>query len=372
MKLTKGLLLFFIIGGCSYISVSTFNVSKDEYASTYEIGRVHNRVAVGLPDWNDIIDISQRFIFQTQNDQVPSKPIPVNQLNIEDLDALPNNQVSVIRFGHSTVLLKINGEYWLTDPVFSDRIGPVNFMGIQRFHDVPLAISELPDIRGVLISHNHYDHLDERTITALHSKVEHFIVPIGNGPDLVDWGVDPSKISELDWWQSITIGDLILTSTPANHLSGRMLIDQNEALWSSWVLESKAQRIFFSGDGGYSDIFKKIGDKFGPFDLTIMENGTYDQSWSKEHLTPQETVQAHQDLKGNMLMPVHNSTFDLAFHSWYEPLNKVRRIAKQQNISLVVPQIGKPFTLSSDENERLVASNLYWWQALVNHELISK
>lgn len=370
MKIPKGLLLLLLIGGCAHISVTALDGSDDEYATQYEIGRAHNREAVELPDWGDMVNISQRFIFQTQYDQVPSKPIPVRKLTLKQLDALPNDQISAIRFGHSTVLLKINGDFWLTDPVFSDRLGPIYFMGIERFHDVPLSISDLPDIRGVLISHNHYDHLDERTIRALHPKVQHFMVPIGNGQNLIDWGVEPSKIAELDWWESKTIGDLTLIATPANHLSGRMLIDQNEALWSSWVILNKEQRIFFSGDGGYSDIFEKIGDEFGPFDLTIMESGSYDKGWSKEHLTPEETIQAHQDLKGNVLMPVHNSTFDLAFHPWYEPLDKVSHIASKQGISLLAPVIGKPFTFSASENQRTLSNNRRWWQEMVTQDVM--
>mgnify|MGYP000633198725 FL=1 len=370
MKILKGLLLFLIIVGCAQMSVTTLTKSEDEYARQYKIGRVHNREAVELPDWGDAVNISQRYIFQTQYDQVPSKPIPVHKLTIKELEELPNDQISVIRFGHSTVLLKIDGDFWLTDPVFSDRLGPVYFMGIERFHDVPLSISELPDIRGVLISHNHYDHLDERTIRVLHPKVQHFIVPIGNGHDLIDWGVEPRKITELDWWENKSVGDLTLIATPANHISGRILIDQNEALWSSWVIISKEQRIFFSGDGGYSDIYEKIGDKFGPFDLTIMENGSYDKCWSKEHLTPEETIQAHQDLKGDVLMPVHNSTFDMAFHSWYEPLNKVSQIADKQGISLLAPVIGKPFTFNAIDSQSMLTSKIHWWEDMVSKEVV--
>jgi len=353
MKFKKGILLFLVLVGCAQVSISTLNQSEE---------RRHNRQAVALPAWDEMIDIARRFMFETDVDQSPSETIQVNKLTRHQLEALPNDQISLVRFGHSTVLLKVKGKFWLTDPVFSDRLGPIYFMGIKRFHDTPMSIDELPDIEGVLISHNHYDHLDKRTITALKAKVRHFVVPIGNGNKLIDWGIDPSSISEFDWWERKTFGALTITSTPANHVSGRMLIDQNDALWSSWVISSESQNIFFSGDGGYSDVFKEIGEKLGPFDLTLMENGSYDKAWSKEHLTPAETIQAHQDLKGKLLLPIHNSTFDIAFHPWHEPLSKVSRLAEQQSISLLTPEFGKVLTLDDTTNTDLVSENSQWWQ----------
>jgi len=352
MRLAKGLLLLLTVIGCAHVSVSQYNQ-----------GREHSREAVKLPDLGSVLDASRRFIFETQYNQTPSESIQVYQLTPKELDTLPSDHISAIRFGHSTVLLKIEGEYWLTDPVFSDSLGPVYFMGVERFHDVPLPISELPEIKGVLISHNHYDHLDKRTIEALHKKTEHFYVPLGNGQYLVDWGVDPGKITELDWWESANVGDLNIVATPANHLSGRVLIDQNQALWSSWVLHSKTQRVFFSGDGGYSEIFKEVGERYGPFDLTLMENGSYDQSWEKEHLMPEQTVQAHIDLKGNVLMPIHNSTFDLAFHTWNEPLDSVSLLSKEKGINLVTPKIGVPVTIDNGAHEYAMLNGQLWWKS---------
>jgi len=353
MRFRKLLLFLLVLVGCAQISISTLNGSEE---------RRHNRVAVELPAWDEMIDITRRVIFGTHIDQSPSDALQVHKLTRQQLEALPDDKISLVRFGHSTVLLKINGGFWLTDPVFSDRLGPVYFMGIKRFHPTPISINDLPDIEGVLISHNHYDHLDERTIKALKAKVRHFFVPLGNGNTLVDWGIEPSQISELDWWESKIFGELTITSTPANHISGRMLIDQNEALWSSWVMSNKSQTIFFSGDGGYSKIFKDIGDKFGPFDLTLIENGSYDKAWSKEHLTPTETILAHQDLKGELLLPIHNSTFDMAFHPWHEPLSKVSRLAEQHVIPLLTPEFGQVLTLSNNTNISSLPLNTPWWQ----------
>jgi L-ascorbate metabolism protein UlaG (beta-lactamase superfamily) len=359
MTLRKAVLLVFVLVGCAQTTQFTFQ--RDD--SFQYIGDIHTHSAVGLPNLGEMLTITQRYIFEAQYDQAPSKPIPIAMLTTSQLEALPDSALSVVRIGHSTVLLKINGEFWLTDPVFSETLGPVYFMGVNRLHAIPISINDLPEITGVLISHNHYDHLDAKTIQAIHPKVKHFVVPLGNGQNLADWGVEPHKITELDWWESKKIGDLTLTATPANHISGRILFDQNQALWSSWVVKHKSTRVFFSGDGGYSDIFSEIGERYGPFDLTIIENGAYDESWSNEHMTPAETLKAHQDLKGKILMPVHNSTFDLAFHPWYEPLAKVSELASTHNINLITPIIGAPYTLKpkTTENKLVITNNLRWW-----------
>jgi L-ascorbate metabolism protein UlaG (beta-lactamase superfamily) len=352
MRLAKGLLLLLVLIGCAHVSISQYN-----------LGREHTRKAVDLPSVTDVLDASYRYVFEPQLNQVPLESIEVYKLSRAELDALPNDRISAVRFGHSTVLLKIEGQYWLTDPVFSNSLGPIYSLGIERFHDAPLNISELPHIKGVLISHNHYDHLDRLTIEALRKKVEHFYVPLGNGEYLVDWGIDPENITELDWWESIEFGELTVIATPANHISGRVLIDQNKALWSSWVLHSNTQSVFFSGDSGYSGIFKEIGERYGPFDLTLMENGSYDHSWEGEHLMPEQAVQAHIDLSGNVLMSIHNSTFDLAFHEWNAPLESISQLAKRKGINLALPPMGKPVTVESRSHDYAWLKQDLWWQS---------
>ncbi len=352
MKLVKGLLLLLMVIGCAHVSISQYN-----------LGREHTREAVELPSLGAVVDASYRYVFETQQNQTPSEPIEVYKLSRAELDALPSDRISAVRFGHSTVLIKIEGHYWLTDPVFSNSLGPIYTLGVERFHDAPLTISELPHIKGVLISHNHYDHLDRLTIEALRKKVEHFYVPLGNGEYLVDWGIDPEHITELDWWEGVHVGELTIVATPANHISGRVLIDQNKALWSSWVLHSNTQSVFFSGDGGYSGIFKEIGERYGPFDMTLMENGSYDYSWENEHLMPEQTVQAHIDLGGHVLMPIHNSTFDLAFHEWNDPLESISQLAKSKGINLVVPGMGKPVTVESRSHDYAMLIQDLWWQS---------
>jgi L-ascorbate metabolism protein UlaG (beta-lactamase superfamily) len=226
------------------------------------------------------------------------------------LDAAPDR--SLFRLGHSTILLKLRGQYWLTDPVFSERASPVQWMGPARFHAPPISIDELPPIAGVILSHNHYDHLDHAAVMQLAGKTARFIAPLGVGDQLIAWGVDASKVEQLDWWQSTEANGLRLTATPGQHFSGRGLGDSDRSLWASWVIQDGDFRIFFSGDTGYFDGFKAIGEKYGPFDLTMIETGAYDPRWAFVHMQPEQTLQAHLDLRGKWLLPIHNGTFDLA------------------------------------------------------------
>ncbi|MGJ4748786.1 MBL fold metallo-hydrolase, partial [Leptospira sp. SA-E8] len=186
-------------------------------------------------------------------------------------------------------------------------------------HEAPITIDDLPPIEGVLLSHDHYDHLDHESILALADKAQHFIAPLGVGDRLIDWGVDPAKVRQLDWWAETEVDGLRFVSTPARHFSGRGLNDANSTLWSSWVVIDGAQRLFFSGDGGYFDGFKIIGERFGPFDVTLIECGAYDLRWAEVHMQPEEVLQAHQDLRGRWLVPIHHGTFDLGLHPWKEP-----------------------------------------------------
>jgi L-ascorbate metabolism protein UlaG (beta-lactamase superfamily) len=305
--------------------------------------------------------ILKRFLFDKKPDTVPANNFEVPRLDLAAWAKLDDNTMHLARLGHSSFLLKLHGKTWLVDPVFSDRCSPVQWMGPKRFHPVPLDATALPAIEGVVISHDHYDHLDLNTINDLKGKVAQFIVPLGVGARLQESGVAKEKIQEFDWWQGTQIGNIKITATPAQHFSGRSLNDRDKTLWASWVFEStgangSTAKLFYSGDTGYSTDFKKIGDKFGPFDFTLMETGAYDAQWPGVHMTPEETAQAHVDVRGKVLIPVHNGTFDLAFHPWKEPFERITKIGVERQLAVATPEMGVVMTLGQPHPQTR------WWE----------
>lgn len=333
----------------------TLSAQELSYTSPqHHDGKFRNPVAMHKAGFMGTLRILRRMAFDKPSDSVPAKPVPVHAITREQLLVAPNN--SVFRLGHSTILLKLDGQFWLTDPVFSERASPLQWIGPQRFHQPPIGIDELPPIKGVILSHDHYDHLDHAAVLALAAKTEHFLAPLGVGDTLVKWGVPAAKVRQLDWWESASVDQVRLTATPAQHFSGRGLSDGNKTLWASWVIQAGGQRIFFSGDTGYFKGFKEIGDKFGPFDLTMVETGAYDPQWPDIHMQPEETMQAHIDLRGKLLMPIHNGTFDLALHAWNEPFDRISQLAEARGQSLATPEIGQQLNLKH------VPVTGKWWQ----------
>lgn len=303
-------------------------------------------------------EIWSRLLTEKKVGTVPVDPIPVRPLTPAALQALDPGANHVMRLGHSSHLLKLRGKYWLIDPVFGERASPVSWAGPKRFHAPPLALADLPPIEGLVLSHDHYDHLDVPTIEALKDRVQRYFVPLGVGARLRDFGVAADRIQEFDWWQEGQWGDVTLAAAPAQHFSGRTLWDRNKTLWASWVLRSGGERIYYSGDTGYFPGFREIGRRLGPFDLALMENGAYDGYWPAVHMAPEETVQAFQDLGARMLYLVHNSTFDLAFHTWRDPLDRVADLSERAGITLATPEIGEVLTLGKPRENRR------WWKDL--------
>lgn len=296
------------------------------------------------------------FFFNKPADTEPPVPVPIRALSRATLEAAADR--SLWRLGHSTILIKLRGGFWLTDPVFSERASPVQWAGPRRFHAPPIAIDELPPIRGVLLSHDHYDHLDEAAVRALAPKVQVFLTPLGVGDRLIDWGIPAARVRQFDWWQGTEIDGLRLTATPAQHFSGRGLSDRDRTLWASWVIEDADLRVFFSGDTGYFDGFAEIGRRFGPFALTLMETGAYSPHWPWVHMLPAQSVQAHRDLGGAWLLPIHNGTFSLAMHAWDDPFEQVLKSAAAQGVAVTTPMMGERLDLSAPQaGER-------WWRAL--------
>jgi L-ascorbate metabolism protein UlaG (beta-lactamase superfamily) len=248
--------------------------------------------------------------------------------------------------GWSSVLLEIDGRRVLTDPVWSDRCSPSTLIGPKRFHKPPIGLGELPQVDVVVISHDHYDHLDMPVIRALSARGTRFAVPLGVGAHLERWGVPPRQIAELDWNESVDIGGLRFTATPSRHYSGRNPRDNNETLWATWVMKGPAHKVFFSGDTGYIREFKTIGAEHGPFDLTLIKIGAYDPTWEWIHMNPEDAVRAHADLGGRVMLPVHWATFNLGFHAWREPADRVVAAAHKANVAQVMPKPGQRFEVS--------------------------
>jgi L-ascorbate metabolism protein UlaG (beta-lactamase superfamily) len=271
----------------------------------------------------------------------PRKPLPVTPVREDVLRGPASQALRVTWLGHSTTLIEIDGLRLLTDPVLSERASPLPFAGPKRFTPPALTVAQLPRIDAVLLSHDHFDHLDRDTIRALAGKVGRFYTSLGVGRRLIAWGIDAERVVELDWWQQASFGSLTLAATPAQHFSGRGLRDGNSTLWASWVVLGTHERLFFSGDTGMHAGFAEIGERYGPFDLTLIECGAYNELWPDVHMQPEQSIAAHQLVRGRTMMPVHWGTFDLAMHRWDEPAERARALAAEQGVDLLQPRPGE-------------------------------
>lgn len=275
-----------------------------------------------------------------REERVPKMTIPVAFRSAKDYAQAPPSGLRVTWMGHATALVEIDGRRIMTDPMFSERCSPSTWVGPKRFHPAPIPLSELPAIDTVLISHDHYDHLDMTTVKALAARGTHFAVPLGIGAHLEAWGIAAEKIHELDWNQSAQLGGLSIMATPARHYSGRNPLRSDQTLWASWVVKGPTHRLFFSGDSGYFDGFKALA-QHGPFDVTLIKVGACDVLWPEIHMSPEEAVKTHVDVGGRVLLPIHWGTFNLAFHDWNEPAERVWTAAKEAQATVVVPRPGE-------------------------------
>jgi len=267
-------------------------------------------------------------------------------------------ELAVTWFGHASALLEVDGQRVLVDPVWSHRVSPSPILGPTRLHPAPVALEALPPVDVVVISHDHYDHLDLPTVRSLlHGSTATFVVPIGIGAHLRTWGVPDDRIVELDWDASTTVGDLTLTCTEARHFSGRFFA-RDTTLWASWVIAGPRHKVFFGGDTGYTPAFAGVGARFGPFDLTLLPVGAYNEAWRAIHMDPEEAVRANGDLGGRVMLPIHWATFNLAFHRWAEPVQRARAAAAHSDVRLVVPLPGQRIDVLSPPD--LVD----WWSAV--------
>ncbi|MCH5268566.1 MAG: MBL fold metallo-hydrolase [Lachnospiraceae bacterium] len=285
----------------------------------------------------------------------PERELPVKTPSYDQ--ELLEDEVCVTWFGHSSMLLQMHGMNILMDPVFSERSSPVFFVGNKRFSHPPVSAEDLPSIDLLILSHDHYDHLDYNVIKEIDAKVKHYIVPLGVENHLERWGVEENKIQNMAWWEETSVNGLTIGCTPARHYSGRSLDDQFATLWASWVFQDEHHKVFESGDSGYGEQYKKIHDKYGDFDFVLTDCAQYDVNWPEVHMFPEEAVQAVQILGAKTAMPIHWGTFALANHGWDDSVERFVLAGENAGLQVVTPQIGETMNLNYPENymER-------WWR----------
>ena len=290
--------------------------------------------------------------FQGGVDSTPTEKLPESKVDMTAFLS-ESNKLKFIWLGHSSLLLNFQGKIILIDPVFSGSASPVSFVA-RRFQPPVITLKDLPKIDVILISHDHYDHLDMKTIKFFRNKEVTFVTPLGVGSHLAGWGVNKDKIVEKDWMASYSFKGVKFTATPAQHFSGRGLSDENKTLWASWVIQSGKYRIFFSGDSGYDQHFKVIGDTFGPFDIAFMENGQYDANFTAGHMLPEQVAVAYKELKAKKVFPIHWGMFALNRHPWYEPPKRLVKALKVK-ADILTPRIGFLYDL-----DRPVTLEKWW------------
>lgn len=279
-------------------------------------------------------------------DRTPSKPITTQTIDIERFEAAGAEETLICWLGHSTFLMKTGGLSILVDPVFGDRASMLSWLGPKRFdYSCNYQIESLPKIDIVLISHDHYDHLDYNAIQALKDKVDGFYMPLGVGAHFEHWKVASSKIHELDWWESFTHKGVKFTATPGRHFTGRFINDRFKTLWCGWAVKSTKHKLYYSGDSGYFKGFKEIGDRLGPFDISLMECGQYSKYWSNIHMFPEESADAAVDVRSKVAMPIHWGKFKLSIHGWYESPERFLKKAEQNRLEVALPEIGEVFSV---------------------------
>lgn len=321
------------------------------------------------PLWNDGWGMVTEA-FSSSDQSSPDEALAFDSGDLTRFAQPPPTGLRVTWLGHSTLLVEIDGTRVLTDPVWGPRTSPLSWAGPGRFYPPPIPLIELPAIDVVLISHDHYDHLDYPTIDAIKHWDTTFVVPLGVGAHLEYWGVPVDHIVELDWWQRTRVGTLDIECAPARHASGRQLFDQNATLWAGYALLGDEHRVFFSGDTGLFPGMTEIGEKLGPFDLTMIEAGAYGQAWPDWHIGPEQAVRAHQMLRGEIMLPIHWGLFDLAYHGWTEPIERTLVAAAAAGVVVAAPRPGQSF-----EPEALGPIERWWptvlWRTAKEYPIVS-
>tara|TARA_B110000305_G_scaffold92768_1_gene104606 strand:+ start:179 stop:1678 length:1500 start_codon:yes stop_codon:yes gene_type:complete len=357
--LIAGFFTFVIISATLFINISpqVGGDSLDYDSLNYRDGAFQNLIPTDVSSENSSFWETMAAYMVSGEQRSPGAPLPTKEFILEPLES---EEISVTWFGHSTILIRSNNVTILTDPLFGeDNMDPL-FFGPSPFSlEFSYELEDLPPIDYVLISHDHYDHLDMGAIKELRDSK--FYVPLGIKAHLLRWNVPGENVQELDWYDEVNVSEhLGFALTPAQHFSGRSLFNSDSTLWGSWVIELQNQSLFFSGDSGYTEEFKTIGEKYGPFDIAFLESGQYNQAWENIHMFPEQVVQAGIDLNTSVILPIHNSKYTLALHSWDEPLERVSGEGERRNMSVATPMIGETFILGGP------IPNDAWWLNVSN------
>jgi len=360
-------LLLALLGGAAFVVLSLppfgarasgSRLERERANPQFENGRFVN---VERPAPYSFAVVRTLIAGQFSGDEVrePPAPMPIVAVDPAALAAAPKPGLRAFWIGHASVYVEVDGVRVLIDPVFSEYASPFP-VGPKRFHPPPIALADLPRIDAVVISHDHYDHLDMATVRQLAARGTVFFVPLGVGAHLERWQVPMAQIRELEWWQEGGVGGVRFVCTPTRHYSGRGLTDSRATLWSSWSVVGPQHRFFYSGDTGYSKHFAEIGARLGPFDMSFIKVGAYGpgQPWIDIHMTPEDAVRAHGEVGAKRLFPVHWGTFNLAFHAWDEPIRRTVKAAAAHGADLVTPRIGQMI-----DAERLFSADP-WWESV--------
>ncbi|QZT35644.1 MBL fold metallo-hydrolase [Halosquirtibacter xylanolyticus] len=331
-----------------------------DYSPNFKDGAFQNTNPIDMTMDFNFRDFRKGIGNMISPDEITKPQHDIHTHHIDSTALVQNkNGHHVYWLGHSTLLLHLDDKFILIDPIFSEVPSPYSWLGTKRFSEaLPINIENLPPIDYVVISHDHYDHLDYKSIKKLKDKVKHFYTPLGVGQHLLRWGVDDNKITEMDWWEEGSSEDMSFTCLPSQHFSGRKLSTSNTTLWASWRIKSPTQNIFFSGDGGYADHFKSIGKKYGPFDIAFVECGQYNKQWPQTHMFPEQSVQASLDVKAKRVIPIHWGAFRLSTHPWTDPVTRFSKEAKRRKLEYIIPHIGQPVSLDPTEPFEIEE----WWK----------
>ncbi|SET35290.1 MBL fold metallo-hydrolase [Hymenobacter actinosclerus] len=368
-KITLSLLAALLLAGVAFAGLSPqlggtpTKAEKAGYARSghYKDGKFYYPwLPTELTTGRGMASVLWEFLFNKTPGRKPPGPLPMQLLDSLRLVGKAPELLRVTWFGHSASLLEIGGQNVLFDPMLGQDMGPVSWATPKRYNPrVPIYAAQLPPITAVLISHDHYDHLDYETIRQLRHKTRLFIVPLGVAAHLRAWGVDTARIRELDWNDSVRVAGLTIVSTPARHFSGRGLTNRNTTSFSSWVVKSATRRAFYSGDGGYGPHFAAIGRQHGPFDLGLMECGQYDPHWADIHMRPEQSVQAARDVRAAVMLPVHWGAFTEANHPWNEPPRRATAEAARLGQPITTPELGQSVTFDGRP-----LPQQRWWEAV--------